>query len=50
MGEKAKMALAVFIRQGEQIDYTPSADCSAGHVVVQRDLVGIARTLSFGLQ
>jgi len=38
------MALAVFVQQGEQIDYTPSADCSAGDVVVQGDLVGIARS------
>lgn len=38
------MALAVFVQQGEQIDYTPSADCAAGDVVVQGDLVGVART------
>lgn len=38
------MALAVFVQQGEQIDYTPSADCAAGDVVVQGDLVGIARS------
>lgn len=38
------MALAVFVQQGEQIDYTPSADVAAGDVVVQGDLVGIART------
>ncbi len=38
------MALAVFVQQGEQIDYTPSADVAAGDVVVQEDLVGIARS------
>ncbi len=38
------MALAVFVQQGEQIDYTPSADVAAGDVVVQGDLVGVART------
>lgn len=38
------MALAVFVQQGEQIDYTPSADCAAGDVVVQAELVGVTRT------
>jgi predicted RecA/RadA family phage recombinase len=38
------MALAVFVQQGDQIDYTPSADVAAGDVVVQADLVGIARS------
>ncbi|GAB6166156.1 hypothetical protein JCM19992_21560 [Thermostilla marina] len=38
------MAIAVFVEQGEQIDYTPSANVAAGDVVVQGDLVGVART------
>lgn len=38
------MALAVFVHEGEQVDYTPPADVAAGDVVVQGDLVGIART------
>jgi len=38
------MALAVFVQQGEQIDYTPATDVAAGDVVVQGDLVGVART------
>ena len=38
------MPTAVFIQDGHTIDYTPSADCAAGDVVVQGDLVGIART------
>jgi len=37
------MALAVFVQEGDQIDYTPSADVAAGDVVVQGDLLGIAR-------
>ena len=36
------MATAQFIHDGKAIDYTPSADVSAGDVVVQNDLVGIA--------
>lgn len=38
------MALAVFAHEGSAIDYTPSADVAAGDVVVQGDLVGVART------
>ena len=38
------MATAIFVQEGDQLDYTPSADCSAGDVVVQGDLVGIARS------
>jgi predicted RecA/RadA family phage recombinase len=38
------MALAIFSSEGNVIDYTPSADVAAGDVVVQGDLVGIART------
>lgn len=36
------MAVAQYIQQGISIDYTPGADISAGDVVVQGDLVGIA--------
>jgi len=38
------MADAVFVQEGQQIDYTPGADVAAGEVVVQGDLVGVART------
>ena len=34
---------ARFIQNGNSIDYTPVADVSAGDVVVQGDLVGIAK-------
>ena len=37
------MATAQFIHDGNNIDYTPGADVSAGDVVVQSDLVGIAK-------
>lgn len=36
------MSKAVFVHEGDRIDYTPSADVSAGEVVVQGDLVGVA--------
>jgi predicted RecA/RadA family phage recombinase len=32
-----------FIQDGDAIDYTPSADVAAGAVVVQGDLVGVAK-------
>jgi predicted RecA/RadA family phage recombinase len=38
------MALAIFVSEGRAIDYTPTADVAAGDVVVQADLVGVART------
>jgi predicted RecA/RadA family phage recombinase len=38
------MALAVFSHDGNAVDYTPSSDIAAGDVVVQGDLVGVART------
>ena len=38
------MALAIFVSEGRAVDYTPSADVAAGDVVVQADLVGVART------
>lgn len=34
---------AVFVHEGESIDYTPAAAVSAGDVVVQNDLVGVAK-------
>ena len=37
------MATAQFIQQGNSIDYTPGTDISAGDVVVQGDLIGIAQ-------
>ena len=37
------MATATFIHDGKAIDYTPAADVAAGDVVVQQDLVGIAK-------
>ena len=38
------MALAVFSHDGDAVDYTPSADVATGDVVVQGDLIGVART------
>jgi predicted RecA/RadA family phage recombinase len=37
------MAQAVFVQDGECIDYTPVADVAAGDVVVQGDLIGVAK-------
>ena len=37
------MATATFVHDGKSIDYTPGADVSAGDVVVQNDLIGIAK-------
>ena len=37
------MATAQFIHEGKSIDHTPAADVSAGDVVVQGELVGIAK-------
>jgi predicted RecA/RadA family phage recombinase len=37
------MAQAVFVHEGCSIDYTPTADVAAGDVVVQGDLVGVAK-------
>jgi len=34
---------ARFIHDGDAIDYTPGADVTAGDVVVQEDLVGVAK-------
>jgi predicted RecA/RadA family phage recombinase len=37
------MPQAVFVQEGASIDYTPGADVAAGDVVVQGDLVGVAK-------
>ena len=37
------MAQAEFVHRGDAVDYTPGADVAAGDVVVQSDLVGIAK-------
>ena len=37
------MAQATFIQEGDAIDYTPGADVAVGDVVVQSDLVGVAK-------
>ena len=37
------MATAVFVQAGDQIDYTPGSAVAAGAVVVQGDLVGVAK-------
>ena len=38
------MPQAVFVHEGETIDHTPVADLAAGEVVVQGELVAVART------
>lgn len=38
------MAIATFVHDGNAIDYTPSAAVAAGDVVVQGELIGIAKT------
>jgi len=37
------MATATFIHDGNAIDYTPGSDVAAGDVVVQGDLIGVAK-------
>jgi predicted RecA/RadA family phage recombinase len=37
------MAQAIFVHEGASIDYTPGADVAAGDVVVQGDLVSVAK-------
>ena len=37
------MPTATFIHDGKAIDYTPGADVNAGDVIVQNDLIGIAK-------
>lgn len=36
---------AVFVHRGGAVDHTPSSNVPAGAVVVQGDLVGVARTV-----
>jgi len=38
------MATATFVHDGKAIDYTPGSDVAAGDVVVQGELIGVART------
>lgn len=38
------MAQATFVHEGASIDYTPGTDVAAGDVVVQGELVGVAKT------
>ena len=38
------MATAGFQHDGNAIDHTPTADVAAGDVVVQGDLIGVAKT------
>lgn len=38
------MATATFVQEGRAIDYTPASNVAAGDVVVQGDLVGVARS------
>ncbi len=38
------MAQATFVHEGASIDYTPGAAVAAGDVVVQGELVGVAKT------
>ena len=37
------MATATFIQRGDAINYVPTSDVYAGDVVVQEDLIGIAK-------
>ena len=37
------MAQAIFRHDGGSIDYTPGADAAAGDVIVQGELVGVAK-------
>lgn len=37
------MPQATFVHEGGSIDYTPAADVAAGDVVVQVDLIGVAK-------
>ena len=37
------MPTAVFVQEGNQVDYTPGAAVAAGDVVVQGDLIGVAK-------
>ena len=37
------MATAVYVHEGDAIDYTPGSDVAAGDVVVQGELIGVAK-------
>jgi predicted RecA/RadA family phage recombinase len=37
------MPQATFVQDGWSVDYTPGADVAAGDVIVQTDLVGVAK-------
>jgi predicted RecA/RadA family phage recombinase len=37
------MSQVIFIQDGDTIDHTPTADVAAGDVVVQGELVGVAK-------
>ena len=37
------MATATFVHDGNSIDYTPSGNVASGDVIVQGDLIGIAK-------
>ncbi|TVQ33885.1 MAG: DUF2190 family protein [Phycisphaeraceae bacterium] len=37
------MATAIFVHEGGMVDYTPSSNVAAGDVVVQGELVGVAK-------
>jgi predicted RecA/RadA family phage recombinase len=37
------MPTAIYVQDDDYVDYTPSGDVAAGDVVVQGDLVGVAR-------
>jgi predicted RecA/RadA family phage recombinase len=37
------MPQATFVQEGRNVDYTPGADVAVGDVVVQGDLVGVAK-------
>jgi len=38
------MPLVTFVHDGDAVDYIPGADVAAGAVVVQSELVGVAKT------
>lgn len=37
------MATAIFVHEGGMVDYTPASNVAAGDVVVQGELVGVAK-------
>jgi predicted RecA/RadA family phage recombinase len=36
------MAEAIYVQEGDMVDFTPTVDVPAGQVVVQGDLIGVA--------